>query len=317
MKNELGAFIRSRRGTKSLRDFAEQIGISHSHLDSIEKGYDPKTGKPVNISLDVLAKLAKILNVEEIAMLYLNKGIISDYLKQCDEIYKSLEELGIDISNLDTLPDGEEKEEIKRFFSERQKIDIGKLQLQNLVRNNFSDDDIVEIAKNSNIFKDLNDTEIKQLLNNIPKVKVKNGEIYAEDSEILMIPVYGTIKAGIPIESQSDIIDYVDIPKQWTNGGKKFYGLKISGDSMFPKYSENDIVIFEQNDDIEAYKNKDVAVMINGTESTFKKILVNEQGIVLQPYNMAYEIMMFSKEQVEQLPIKIVGIAREKRTKID
>ena len=128
--------------------------------------------------------------------------------------------------------------------------------------------------------------------------------------------MYGTIKAGIPIESQNDIIDYVDIPKDWTNGGKKFYGLKISGDSMFPKYSENDIVIFEQNDDIEAYKNKDVAVMINGTESTFKKILVNEQGIVLQPYNTAYDIMMYSKEQVEQLPIKVIGIAREKRVKI-
>ena len=57
--------------------------------------------------------------------------------------------------------------------------------------------------------------------------------------------------------------------------------------------------------------------MLYGTVSSFKKILVNEQGIVLQPYNTAYDIMMFSKEQVEQLPIKVVGIAREKRTKID
>lgn len=137
------------------------------------------------------------------------------------------------------------------------------------------------------------------------------------DSNIIKIPVYGTIKAGVPIESQTDIIEYVDIPSEWIKGGKKFYGLKISGDSMSPKYSENDVVIFEQNDDIEAYKNKDVAVMINHTESTFKKILVNEQGIVLQPYNTAYDIMMFTKEQVEQLPIKVVGIAREKRTKID
>lgn len=137
------------------------------------------------------------------------------------------------------------------------------------------------------------------------------------NSDIIKIPVYGTIKAGIPIESQSDIIDYVEIPKEWTNGGKKFYGLRISGDSMFPKYNENDIVIFEQNDDLESYNGKDVAVMINGTESTFKRILVNEQSIILQPYNTSYDIMMFSKEQVEQLPIKVVGIAREKRTKID
>lgn len=144
-----------------------------------------------------------------------------------------------------------------------------------------------------------------------------NAESIDIDSNIIKIPVYGTIKAGIPIESQSDIIEYVDIPKDWIKGGKSFYGLKISGDSMFPKYTENDIVIFEQNDDVELYNGKDVAVMINGTESTFKKILVNEQGIVLQPYNMAYDIMMFTKEQVEQLPIKVVGIAREKRTKID
>lgn len=86
---------------------------------------------------------------------------------------------------------------------------------------------------------------------------------------------------------------------------------------MFPKYNEDDIVIFEQNDDTTLYHGKDVAIMINGTESTFKKLLVNEQGIVLQPYNTGYDIMVFSKEDVEQLPIKVVGIAREKRTRID
>lgn len=147
-------------------------------------------------------------------------------------------------------------------------------------------------------------------------LRFDNAEIVELDSNIIKIPVFGTIKAGIPIESQSNIIEYIDIPSNWTRGGKKFYGLKISGDSMFPKYNENDIVIFEQTNDIELYNGKDCAVMINGTESTFKKVLINEQGIVLQPYNTAYDIMMFSKEQVEQLPIKIVGIAVEKRTRL-
>ncbi len=149
-----------------------------------------------------------------------------------------------------------------------------------------------------------------------PPIIFDNGTLVDINSDIAKIPVYGTIRAGIPIESQSDIIEYIDIPKEWTKGGKKFYGLKISGDSMFPKYSENDIVIFEQNDDKEMYNGKDVAIMINGTESTFKKLLVNDNGIVLQPYNTAYDIMMFSKEQVEQLPIRVVGIAVEKRTKL-
>ena len=171
-------------------------------------------------------------------------------------------------------------------------------------------DYLLENQKNN--FKS-NASDNQELISNLALDNIEPIDIL---SEVIKIPVYGTIKAGIPIESQNDIIDYVEIPKDWTVGGKKFYGLRISGDSMFPKYSENDIVIFEQNDDVELYNGKDVAVMINGTESTFKKILVNEQGIVLQPYNTGYDIMMFSKEQVEKLPIKVVGIAREKRTKL-
>lgn len=169
-------------------------------------------------------------------------------------------------------------------------------------------DNVEEVAKALNV--PLPDLLIKDL-------QFDNGNLVDIDSDIIKIPVFGTIKAGIPIESQPDIIDYVEIPKNWTRGGKKFYGLQLSGDSMFPKYNDKDIVIFEQNNDVQSYNGKDVAVMINGTESTFKKISVNEQGIVLQPYNLAYDIMMFSKEQVEQLPIKVVGIAREKRTKIE
>ena len=169
-------------------------------------------------------------------------------------------------------------------------------------------DNAIKIANELNV--SLNDLVSKDL-------RFDNAELIDITSDIIKIPVYGTIKAGIPIESQPDVIDYVEIPKNWTRGGKKFYGLQLSGDSMFPKYNDKDIVIFEQNNDVQSYNGKDVAVMINGTESTFKKISVNEQGIVLQPYNLAYDIMMFSKEQVEQLPIKVVGIAREKRTKID
>lgn len=169
-------------------------------------------------------------------------------------------------------------------------------------------DNAIKIANELNV--SLNDLVSKDL-------RFDNAELIDITSDIIKIPVYGTIKAGIPIESQPDIIDYVEIPKNWTRGGKKFYGLQLSGDSMFPKYNNKDIVIFEQNNDVQSYNGKDVAVMINGTESTFKKISVNEQGIILQPYNLAYDIMMFSKEQVEELPVTVVGIAREKRTKIE
>lgn len=56
--NKLGNKIREARGDLSLRDFAKKCGISHTHLDSIEKGYDPRTGKPVKVSLDTIKKLS-------------------------------------------------------------------------------------------------------------------------------------------------------------------------------------------------------------------------------------------------------------------
>lgn len=145
---------------------------------------------------------------------------------------------------------------------------------------------------------------------------VDNAKYIDLISNTIKIPVLGFIKAGVPIEAQEDIIDYVDIPAIWTKGGKDFYALKISGDSMTPKYNEGDIVIFEQTKDYEAGRNKDCTVMVNCTECTFKKVFIDEHGITLQPYNMNYEPMRFTKEQAMQLPITVVGIAKEKRVSL-
>lgn len=46
------------------------------------------------------------------------------------------------------------------------------------------------------------------------------------------------------------------------------------------------------------------------------KIYINDQGIILQPYNNSYAQMVFTKEQVQELPVKVVGIAVERRTKL-
>lgn len=164
--------------------------------------------------------------------------------------------------------------------------------------------DILKIA-------DLFDISLESLIGN--NIIYDNAESI---SETVSVPIYGSIKAGIPLESQNDIVEYMDIPKTWEIG-KKIFGLRISGDSMYPKYNDGDTVIFEQTNDIETYKNKDCAVMINNTESTFKKLLVNEQGIMLQPYNASYDIMMFSKEQIENLPIVVLGVARKKVSDIE
>lgn len=139
---------------------------------------------------------------------------------------------------------------------------------------------------------------------------------FVDNEETVSIPVLGTIKAGIPIEAQEDIIGTVNIPKSWIKGGKCFYSLKIQGDSMSPKYNENDIVIFEFTNDVWKANRKDCAVMVNGYDATFKNVIISENGITLIPLNPnnrdGYQPTFYDPEQISGLPVKIIGIAKRR-----
>lgn len=147
-----------------------------------------------------------------------------------------------------------------------------------------------------------------------PNTNYDNAETI---KETIKIAIYGSIKAGMPLENQNDIVEYMNIPKDWIRGNKSLFGLKVSGDSMNPKYQDGEVVIFEQTNDLEDYKNKDCAVMINHTESTFKKVLINDTGIILVPYNTNYDMMPFTNEEIENLPIWILGRAIKKVSDIE
>lgn len=71
--NRFGVFIKNERLRRdmSLRAFADKCGISHTHLDAIEKGVDFRTKKKVSISVETFLKLAKCLNIEPIKLLSL------------------------------------------------------------------------------------------------------------------------------------------------------------------------------------------------------------------------------------------------------
>lgn len=125
--------------------------------------------------------------------------------------------------------------------------------------------------------------------------------------------VYGTIPAGVPMECIEDIIDTEEISADMLKGDKQFFGLKVKGDSMFPDYLDGDTLILEKTNDFE--NGQDCVVMINGNDGTFKRVFKNEQGVILQPLNNNYQPMIYSNEQIETLPIRIIGRVVELRRK--
>lgn len=132
-------------------------------------------------------------------------------------------------------------------------------------------------------------------------------------SNSAVVFVYGTIPAGIPMECIEDIIDTEEISADMLKGGKQYFGLKIKGNSMYPDYLDGDTIILEKTDDCES--GDECCVMVNGSDGTFKKVIKNENGIILQPLNSEYQPMFYTNEQIKSLPVRIIGKVVELRRK--
>lgn len=125
------------------------------------------------------------------------------------------------------------------------------------------------------------------------------------------IPVLGRVVAGIPIEAVEEILDYEEITPELAATGE-FFALQVRGDSMLPKLEEGDVVIVKKQEDVET---GDIAiVLVNGDEATIKQVKKVNGGIMLYGFNPdVYEPHFYSNQQIEELPVRILGKVIESR----
>lgn len=126
------------------------------------------------------------------------------------------------------------------------------------------------------------------------------------------IPVLGSVAAGIPIDAIEDVLDWEDISEDMAKTGE-FFGLRIKGDSMQPRIVEGDVVIVRQQPDADS--GDVVIVQVNGDRATCKRLAKYSSGISLISFNPAYEPMNYTNEQIERLPVTIIGKVVENRQK--
>ena len=125
------------------------------------------------------------------------------------------------------------------------------------------------------------------------------------------IPILGKVVAGLPVSAYEDILGFEEVTPEMAEQGELF-ALKVTGDSMYPKICDGDIVIVRVQSDVES---EDVAVVfVNGDEATLKVVKKNADGITLYGYNTdVYQPQTFSNKQIEELPVKIAGKVIELR----
>ena len=138
------------------------------------------------------------------------------------------------------------------------------------------------------------------------------NDVPPERPGYVRIPVLGRVAAGIPIDAIEEVIDWEDISAEAAGDGE-YFGLQIKGQSMEPKISDGDVVIVRRQPDVDS---GDIAVvLVNGNDATVKRIKKSPQGVTLIPSNPAYEPMYYSNEEIESLPVTILGKVVELRAK--
>lgn len=127
------------------------------------------------------------------------------------------------------------------------------------------------------------------------------------------IPVLGRVVAGVPIEAVTDIIDYEEIPAQMAKSGT-YFALQVKGRSMEPTLHEGDVVIVRQQPEVE---NGEIAiVLVNGNDATVKEVKEGPNGLTLIGHNVGvYSPHFYTREQIQNLPIRIIGKVVELRRK--
>ena len=131
--------------------------------------------------------------------------------------------------------------------------------------------------------------------------------------KMVKIPLLGTVAAGVPISAIEDIQGYVEIPERWTHSGE-YFALTIKGDSMFPDIHDGDIVIVKSQP--VADNNDIVIASVNGDEATCKRLKRYETELCLVSNNPEYETMRFTPQEVDTLPVTILGKVVELRRKL-
>ena len=190
-----------------------------------------------------------------------------------------------------------------------------------------SDISQVELADRLNVSKQTLYKYENNIVTNIPSDKIEAAaKIFNVSPSYLMgweldidscskgiiIAVLGRVAAGIPLTAAEYIIDTEEISQAMASDGE-YFGLKVKGNSMEPKISDGDVVIVRKQSD--ADDGDIVIALVNGDDAVVKRLKKYTDGIALISNNPVYDPMYFSKSEIKEKPVEIIGKVKELRAK--
>jgi repressor LexA len=126
-------------------------------------------------------------------------------------------------------------------------------------------------------------------------------------TESKILPLYGRIAAGTPIESLRDPSNYIEVPPHLLGLGDH-YALEVVGDSMIEAgIHDGDVVVIRR---VDVAENGEIVVaLIDDSEVTLKRFRRKGKAIALEAANPAYETRIFGDSRVH-VQGRLVGLLR-------
>lgn len=142
------------------------------------------------------------------------------------------------------------------------------------------------------------------------------GSILGLDSpdDPVMISVKGLVYNGeITFIEDEDVCEFVALSPEFAHGDE-FFALRVEGNTMYPSFREDDIIIIHQQTHVD---DNEMVVAVESRKKAFlKRIRVQDNGIMLLAENPDYESSFYTNEQMARLPITFLGKAVEMRREI-
>lgn len=123
-------------------------------------------------------------------------------------------------------------------------------------------------------------------------------------------PILGNVKAGYDLWADQDIEGYIELGQ--ADAQKGDYFLRVVGDSMEGAHIyDGDLVYVQSCSTVESGR---IAVVMIGDEATIKKVYYKNDLMILEAANPKYESKFFTMQEVEEMPVRVIGLLRFVRT---
>lgn len=157
---------------------------------------------------------------------------------------------------------------------------------------------------------------VNDLLSDPGEAPAPPSKLHREPGE--KIAVLASVGAGIPLEAINTFDQ--DDPDAWEEISQldaargEYFALRIRGNSMETEIHHGDLVIVRC---AEEFADGDMVIaLVNGNEGVCKILKYRDDGIALNSLNPEYPPMIFTRDEIANKPVRLIGIVEEIRRRV-